>query len=495
MNRNILLIAAREIRQIAKTRSFWLTLMIIPLMLGIAPLLGRMISPDLRQTVMLIDQSQTGAGKAIADRIAFDRQRTNLSALADFAKANDLQHIAPGAAWTQRLDWYADGVVAKFIAQGGTDAALKTLRAKAPKLAESFELPKPNFEVVATPDDIAKTPVAKLDGALMPWIKPTKESGRKAVDYVLAIPPDFGAQPVVKLWSDGQPRAAFMALAQTELTRTLRSGYLQSQGVQAPVASIANQLEPAIAVTRPAEVGGRAKMIVQSILPVAMAYVLLMSLIMSGQWMLQSTIEERSSKLIEAVLACATPNDFMYGKLLGTIAIGLVMVATWFAFAAFAAFATQGVIADFIRPALEPLSSFSSVAAILFFFLAGYVMVALVFLVIGAMSDSMQDAQGFLVPTMLILIMPVMIIMQLVISGTDSMMLKVLTWIPLITPFAVLARLGPGISTLELVGSGIVLTAFIVLEFVMLGRVFRASILAGNGRPSFKTLGAMMRRG
>ncbi len=124
-------------------------------------------------------------------------------------------------------------------------------------------------------------------------------------------------------------------------------------------------------------------MLVQSILPLAMTYILLMSLIMSGQWMLQSSIEERSSKLIEAVLACVSPNDFMHGKLVGTVAIGLVMVATWVACGLFAAFATQGAIADFIRPALEPLSSPGVVAAILYFFLAGYVMVALIFLVIG----------------------------------------------------------------------------------------------------------------
>ncbi len=120
--------------------------------------------------------------------------------------------------------------------------------------------------------------------------------------------------------------------------------------------------------------GGRERVLVRSVLPLAMTYILLMSLIMSGQWMLQSTIEERSSKLIEAVLACVSPHDFMHGKLIGTIAVGLVMVATWVACGLFEAFATQGAIADFIRPALEPLSSPAPSPRSSISSLAGYVM-------------------------------------------------------------------------------------------------------------------------
>lgn len=493
MNRNVLLIAAREFRQIARTRSFWLTLAVLPLMLAIMPLIGRVAAPDLQQAVMVIDQSGTGAGSAIARRIELDNQRAILTALADYADENDLAGLAGKATWGRKLDWYPDAAVDQFVSEGGAEPALRAIRARSAKLADGFEMPKSDFELVKTPAEIAALPVDKLGQALGPYLRPAKGSGIRAVDYVLAIPPHFGDSPAVRLWTDGQARPAFMTLVESELTRKLRSFYLEKQGVARPVAETVNSIEPAIAIDRPREVGGREKVIVQSILPLAMTYILLMSLIMSGQWMLQSSIEERSSKLIESVLACASPSDFMHGKLVGTVAIGLVMVMTWVACGLFAAFATQGAIADFIRPALEPLSSPGVVAAILYFFLAGYVMVALIFLVIGAMSDSLQDAQGFLVPTMLILILPVMVLMQVIISGTNSPMVHVMTWIPLFTPFTVLARLGTGMPSWEIIGSGAMLLAFIAVEFVMLGRVFRASILAGAGRPSFKTVLVRMR--
>ena len=68
-------------------------------------------------------------------------------------------------------------------------------------------------------------------------------------------------------------------------------------------------------------------MLVRSILPLAAAYLLMMGLMLSGSWMLQGTVEERSNKLLETVLACVSPEELMYGKLLGTVGVGLSMIA------------------------------------------------------------------------------------------------------------------------------------------------------------------------
>jgi ABC-type Na+ efflux pump permease subunit len=57
------------------------------------------------------------------------------------------------------------------------------------------------------------------------------------------------------------------------------------------------------------------------------------------------------------LLATISPEELMYGKLLGTVGVGLTMIAVWIGCGAVAAFATQGEIADMIRPALAPLTS------------------------------------------------------------------------------------------------------------------------------------------
>jgi ABC-type Na+ efflux pump permease subunit len=130
----------------------------------------------------------------------------------------------------------------------------------------------------------------------------------------------------------------------------------------------------------------------------------------------------------------------------------------------------------------------------LYFFLVGYVSIAILFLAIGAMVDSMRDAQGYLMPVLLLILLPISILMQAVIAGNSGgVLIEVLTWVPLWTPFAVLARLGLGIPTWEVIGSGIILAAFAAAEVVLLGRLFRASLLAAGQRPNLREVVARMR--
>ena len=74
MSTSILLVAAREFRQIAATRSFWITLLILPLALAIGPLASHFMEKSHTETVMLIDPSGH-AGPAIAERLELEHQR------------------------------------------------------------------------------------------------------------------------------------------------------------------------------------------------------------------------------------------------------------------------------------------------------------------------------------------------------------------------------------------------------------------------------------
>jgi ABC-type Na+ efflux pump permease subunit len=124
----------------------------------------------------------------------------------------------------------------------------------------------------------------------------------------------------------------------------------------------------------------------------------------------------------------------------------------------------------------------------------GYVAIAVILLAIGAMSDSMRDAQGYLMPVLLAILLPITLLMQAVLAGnSNGVLLEVLTWVPIWTPFAVLARLGMGIPTWEVIGTAILLAAFTAAELVLLGRLFRASLLAQGQRPNLREVVARMR--
>ena len=492
--KNILLIVAREFRQIAGMRSFWLTLVILPLSIVISGFAPSLIQKDTPDRVMVIDRTGGAEASAIAAAFKVEQDRGALTELSRYVQRRHLEAADPAAPWAEHDRWYSDADVAAFNAAGGVNAAMTKIARVKPKDVPDFEASKPKYEMVPVPAALADVPESGLDVALKPILKP-EAKGAKPVDYVMLVPASFGQSPLVRLWANRQPAPSFVGTVQTVLTRDLRTRFLASQGVSPAAAQSASAIAPALAISTPPPGGGaRESMLVRSILPLVSAYLLMISLMLSGSWMLQGTVEERSNKLLETVLACVAPEELMYGKLLGTAGVGLFMIAVWIGCGIFAAYATQGAIADFIRPALDPLTSPGTILALIYFFVVGYVAIAILFLAIGAMSDSMRDAQGYLMPVLLVIILPISILMQAVLGGNSGgVLMEVLTWVPIWTPFGVLARLGLGIPTWEVIGTAIVLALFTAGELVLLGRLFRASLLASGQRPNLREMVSRMR--
>jgi ABC-type Na+ efflux pump permease subunit len=491
---NILIVAAREFRQIASMRSFWLTLLIMPLSVALGGFAPTLVHPDEPTRVMVIDRSGGGEARAIEQRFKLAEQRGALADLSRYVQRHGLERADPAALWSQHDRWYSDADVTRFTAEGGVDAAKAKIARVKPEDTPEFEASKPDYEFVPVPGSLASVPDAGLDDALKPVLKPENKAVQ-AVDYVLLIPADFGQSPLVRLWANRRPSQQFVGAVQDVLTRDLRTRFLTGQGVAPAAAESASAIAPALAISTPPPGGGaREAMLVRSILPLAASYLLMISLMLSGSWMLQGTVEERSNKLLETVLACVSPQELMYGKLLGTAGVGLFMIAVWIGCALVAGYATHGAIADMIRPALDPLTSPGTILTLIYFFVVGYVAIAVILLAIGAMSDSMRDAQGYLMPVLLAILLPITLLMQAVLAGnTNGVLLEVLTWVPIWTPFAVLARLGMGIPTWEVVGTGILLAIFTAAELVLLGRLFRASLLAQGQRPNLREVVARMR--
>jgi ABC-2 type transport system permease protein len=493
MIRHILLVAAREFRQIAMTRSFWLTLLILPAALAIGPLTQRFMSKDEPDRVMLIDHGDGNTAKAIEARFELERQRSILTDLSRYVQRYHLDGAAPDALWTQHDRWYGDADVARFVAEGGLPAAQAKLDRAKPDGTPAFKPDKQPYTFVPSTPAVAHANDANVDVALQPLLHPADKNA-KPLDYAVLIPADFGKSPLVRLWSNGDAGQRFVTTLQPVLTQELRGRYLEANGLSPAVARTASDIAPALAISTPPPGGGaRERVLIRSILPLVACYMLMMSLMLSGSWMLQGTVEERSNKLLETVIACVSPEELMYGKLVGTVGIGLSMIAVWMLCGVGAAYATQGAIADLIRPALEPLNSVGTIATMIYFFVAGYVAIAMFFLAIGAMSDSMRDAQGYLTPVLMAILIPITILIQGILSGGGGIGIEILTWIPIYTPFAVLARLGSGIPAWEVIATGVLLAVFIAVELVLLGRLFRASLLAAGQRTSLKTMLNRMR--
>ncbi|QDM41045.1 ABC transporter permease [Altererythrobacter sp. TH136] len=488
MIRNILLVAGREFHQVVQLKSFWLTLLLIPAALALGPILGERLEDRDPMKVMMIDRAGGTARTALEQRFAVEHDREVLAALSRYVRRHGLEKADPQAPWAAHDRWYTPVDVAAFRAAGGVDAAIASIDRVKAEDTPAFEADPPRYAFVAPPASLAAAQGPQLQAAVDRALE-ADDSTTDHADLVVLVGSQYPADPTVRLWANERPDTDFVTSLQDTLTADLRQRLLTDGGMSAQAAAAVQAAAPAIAVTTPPPGGGgKEAMLVRSIVPLALAYILMMGLMLSGSWMLQGSIEERSKKLLESILACITPEELMYGKLLGALAIGLSMLAVWLGTGAVVAFATHGAIADLIRPALAPVTSPGAIATLIFFFIAGYIAISIVFVAIGAMADTMSEAQGFLMPVLLAILLPVTFLMQAIIAGNSGPMVQVLTWVPIWTPFAVLARLGMGIPTAELIGAGVVLTAFIALEVIFLGRLFRASLLAQGQKPGLKML-------
>jgi ABC-2 type transport system permease protein len=431
----ILLVALREFRQAAKTRGFRIMLFGLPLVFALWVTGVRYFAPPSNSAYIVYDAGNGAVAGAIDRRIDQDTSR-------------------PGSA--------------------------------------------PNFLRAEIPSGTVTDKGADAFGA---WVAPllkgsvqTKFGPRQLVAAIY-IPANYGnAGTTVRIWTSGAPETQLIAAVRAGLTEIVQLRALVEGGTALQTARRVQALRAPIIETQPSAGSGRAGVVIRSAAPLATMYLLLMVSIMSGSMMVQGVLEERSNKLLESILACIRPDQLMNGKLFGLAAIGLLLVAVWVGLALLAAYTMTGPVGDFLRPAVAALNQPWMIAALLFYFMAGYLVVSLMFLAIGSVSNSPQDAQSLLMPLIWALMIPIILMMTAVLRDPGSLFPRVLSWIPIYTPFAMLARLGSGVQTWEVAGSGMLLAAFLALEFALIGRIFEGNILSTGQPPTWNAIAKMILR-
>jgi ABC-2 type transport system permease protein len=488
--RAILLVAVREIRQVIGTRGFWVMLLVVPLALAASGFASSKLAPERSSAYTIVDRAG-GFAPELERRLDLAYQQRTLRDLSAYVDRWRLAGIDTGAPWANRQGWLSESEVKRFAEAGGAEAAVQRLAPHLPKGAPAFDVPKPLFVKAAPPAGVPLDQGAEAFGkAIEKPLQNDVVTPKGKLPYALAIyiPENYG-QPgaVARIWSSGRPDYGLLDEVRAELSGALRRQALERSGVSPAAAAQLETLRAPVAVSEPPPGQGRSVIATRSIIPIALVYLLLITAITTGSMMLQGLVEERSNKLIESVLACIKPDALMQGKLLGLGVVGLVIILVWAGCAVGAAYSFAGAMADVLRPSLEALDNPWLVLAMIFYFLSGYLILSMVFLAIGSVSDSMQDAQAYLTPVIMLVMIPVVILMQAALRSPDEFIVQLLSWIPLYTPFAMLARLGTGVSLGEIVGTSAMLAVFIGIELIVLGRLFRASLLSA-GKPGWREI-------
>ena len=224
---------------------------------------------------------------------------------------------------------------------------------------------------------------------------------------------------------------------------------------------------------------------IETTLPAAMTYVLFILIFSVGSLLLTNTIEERSNKIVEMLLSSVTADQLMLGKLIGIGAVGLTIPAIGLILSlvgAFTVFAGNELVTGLIATVLlSPL-----IWIYLFYFLCGYVIFAMMYLAIGAISNSLQDAQTFLGPVTLIVMAPLPL-MVMVFQDPNGLVASIMTWIPFYTPYAVMLRAASGPPLWEIIGATVFMLVFGAFFVSLMGRIFRRGLL-NDSPPNLRAL-------
>jgi ABC-2 type transport system permease protein len=166
------------------------------------------------------------------------------------------------------------------------------------------------------------------------------------------------------------------------------------------------------------------------VLPAAFMILLLVSVMTSGQYLLTSTVEEKSNRVVEVLLSAVSPMELMTGKILGQMAVGLLVLALYAGLGVLAlvSFATLGLVDPFL------------LVFLLIFFVLAYFIFASMMAAIGSAVNEMREAQSLMTPIMMILMVPWMLWLPLS-REPNSLLAIVLSFVPPFSSFVMLLRM------------------------------------------------------
>jgi ABC-2 type transport system permease protein len=207
---------------------------------------------------------------------------------------------------------------------------------------------------------------------------------------------------------------------------------------------------------------------------VLLVMVMFFALLPTGHILLRSVIEEKANRVIEVLVSAMTPLELMVGKILGLGAVGLTLLGTW---------ALTATLSSVYMGRGLPISG--AEAGIFFlYFVPGYFLFAALLGSIGSVVSSEREAQPFLTPLSILLVLPVMLGMAIA-QNPDHWLARALSFFPPLTPSLMLFRFAIKEPPLwEIAATWGTLVVGTIAMFWASARIFRVGILLTGKRPS-----------
>jgi len=459
----VFLVARREYLAYVGAWGFWLSLLTAPVIIALlifGPVLLARAEPP-RVLAVVAEQASdaaivTGAFAANARREARGEIRAYLEAA---APAVAIEAITAFDAAPNRA--------------AGVEAARAVVVRQAPRALAAFPNPTERYQLVMppTPDIIGMRPY--LDGSR------ALPDGRSLYG-ALNIRRADGA-PVIEYWSVNLSHEEPSNIARRALRLAMQREALALQGLPAEEADRLEAFDPQVAQFDPRPSAGEGEVTLRQRAPfyaaLALSFVLWSVVFSVANMLLSGVIEEKSNKILDTLLTSVSPMQILIGKLLGVALVSLTLFAFWGALGGglltlAAERAGESMFGQIASAFLDP----RLLAAFIVGFVAGYLMYGAIFLALGSLCESLQEAQTLLGPVALVLAIPMMLITP-ALDNPNAPLVETASWIPIFTPFLLLVRAPSGLSWLEIAGMATLMGVTVVVILFLAARVFRAGVV------------------
>ena len=247
----------------------------------------------------------------------------------------------------------------------------------------------------------------------------------------------------------------------------------------------------------------------------AAGYLLMMFIIIYGNMIMRSVIEEKTNRIIEIIISSVKPIQLMLGKIIGTSLAGITQFLIWTIVGfilmttislifgidmagmqaeqneAMANAATNGKMEEMAITGMTeffklPLATL--IISFIIYFLGGFLLYSSLYAAIGAAVDNETDTQQFMFP----IIMPLMLAMYVgvftVIEDPHGTVSTIFSFIPFTSPIVMLMRIPFGVPWWQILLSVAILYATFVVTVWFASKIYRVGILMYGKKPSYKEL-------
>lgn len=244
-------------------------------------------------------------------------------------------------------------------------------------------------------------------------------------------------------------------------------------------------------------------------------YLLFMFIIIYGNMIMRSVIEEKTSRIIEIIISSVKPIQLMMGKIIGTSLAGITQFAIWVILGGLATMILSSMFGvqltemqssqqeimqqamqnpenvtemQMVMNAFFNLPIANLIIAFMCFFIGGYLLYSSLYAAIGAAVDNETDTQQFIMPILMPLILAVYVGIFTVIEDPHGSVSTIFSFIPFTSPVVMLMRIPFGVPIWQQLLSLGLLVATFMFTVWFAAKVYRVGILMYGKKPSYKEL-------